>query len=235
MNEIFADEQKKLRGRFMEMGIDASEQIYLATKSFIDKDIELAQKVKENDDLVNEEELALEKRALKVMALQQPLAADFRTVITILKASSDVERIADHAVHIARETILVDALEEKLNSQEIDEIISQMTVKLRRMLENILDAYLKTDEQNAYEVANCDLEIDRLYIQGQKIIIEKMKDHPKGIEMGSHYLTIIRLLERIGDHIVNLAEWIIYSVTGRITELNPGKANPVLVKDQDLK
>ena len=68
MREIFNDEQKKLRGRFMEMGIDASEQIYLATKSFLDKDVKLAQEVVDHDSLVNEEELVLEKQALKIIA-----------------------------------------------------------------------------------------------------------------------------------------------------------------------
>ncbi|SEM55569.1 phosphate transport system protein [Ligilactobacillus sp. WC1T17] len=226
MREIFNDEQKKLRGRFMEMGIDASEQIYLATKSFLDKDVKLAQEVVDRDSLVNEEELVLEKQALKIIALHQPLAAEFRSVITVLKASSDVERIADHAVHIARETLILDDLRHELKTlDEVDEILANVTAAVRKMLEDVLDAYVKGDEQKAYEVANADLDIDRAYATAQKIVISEMKDNPKGIEYGSHYLTTVRLLERIGDHIVNLAEWIVYSATGHLVELNPGKAD----------
>ncbi len=93
MGVIFDEELKKLRTRFMEMGIDASEQIYKAAKAFTDHDSALAREVLATDAQINDEEISLEKRALKLMALQQPLASDFRKIISILKASNDVERL----------------------------------------------------------------------------------------------------------------------------------------------
>ena len=90
MNEIFNDELKKLRGRFMEMGINTSEQIYKATKAFIDRDVALAKEVGENDRLINDGETYLEKHAFKLMNIQRPKESEFRSIMSILKASSDL-------------------------------------------------------------------------------------------------------------------------------------------------
>ena len=103
MHEIFYDELRKLNVRFMEMGINVSEQIYRSTKAFIEHDKELANEVVSDDREINGGEMQLENQALKLIALQQPVASDFRTIVSVLKASSDLERIGDHAVSIAKE------------------------------------------------------------------------------------------------------------------------------------
>ena len=216
MNEIFNDELKKLRGRFMEMGINTSEQIYKATKAFIDRDVVLAKEVNENDRLINDGETYLEKHAFK-----------FRSIMSILKASSDLERMADHASHIARDAIRIKDMDQ--HWPDIENAIAEMAETVRHMLEKSLDAYVYTNEQTAYSVANMDLEVDKQYVQVHEKIIDQMHAHPELIKDGSHYITVIHLLERIGDHIVNLVEWVIYAATGKITELNPGKADPELV------
>lgn len=144
MHEIFYDELRKLNVRFMEMGINVSEQIYRSTKAFIEHDKELANEVVSDDQEINGGEMQLENQALKLIALQQPVASDFRTIVSVLKASSDLERIGDHAVSIAKETILV-----KGNPRvpQIEEKISAMTADIRKMLEQVLDAYVKADEK----------------------------------------------------------------------------------------
>lgn len=223
MGAIFDDELKRLRGRFMEMGIDASEQIYQATKAFNEKDAQLARQVLENDHQLNDEEIQLEKQALKLMALQQPVATDFRKIISILKASSDVERLGDYAAHIARAGIRLSADEA---DEQVEKQIEKMMMIVRQMLEKVMDAYVYTDEQKAYEVANEDLQVDLIYVQQQDAIMDALV---KSREYGT-YLSVIRYLERAGDHIVNLAEWIIYSGSGQLVELNPGKADPAMVK-----
>ena len=93
MHEIFYDELRKLKVRFMEMGINVSEQIYRSTKSFIEHDKELANEIVNDDQEINSGEIQLENQALKLIALQQPVASDFRTIVSVLKASSDLERI----------------------------------------------------------------------------------------------------------------------------------------------
>ncbi|MCI1975442.1 MAG: phosphate signaling complex protein PhoU [Limosilactobacillus sp.] len=227
MGAIFNDELKRLRGHFMEMGIDASEQIYQATKAFTDHDKGLAEQVLKTDPKINNEEINLEKEALKLMALQQPVASDFRKIISILKASSDIERLGDYASHIARAAI---NLSRREHNDEIEGQIEKMMMLVREMLERVLDAYVYTDEQKAYEVANEDLNVDLIYVQQQHAIMNALVKAGENVKAYGDYLSVIRYLERAGDHIVNLAEWIIYSGSGKLVELNPGKADPTMVK-----
>lgn len=227
MGAIFNDELKRLRSHFMEMGIDASEQIYQATKAFTEKNPKLAQKVLDVDIKINDEEVSLEKQALKLMALQQPVASDFRKIISILKASSDVERLGDYAAHIARAAI---SLSKRDDNPAIEKQIEKMMMLVRQMLEKVLDAYVYTDEQKAYEVANEDLQIDLIYVQQQDVIMKELAAGGQEVKTYGNYLSVIRYLERAGDHIVNLAEWIIYSGAGKLVELNPGKADPMMVQ-----
>ena len=201
----------------MEMGINVSEQIYRSTKSFIEHDKELANEIVNDDQEINSGEIQLENQALKLIALQQPVASDFRTIISVLKASSDLERIGDHAVSIAKETILV-----KGNPRvpQIEEKISAMTADIRKMLEQVLDAYVKADEKSARNIAQEDKKIDEQYKFCRDLIVKEMQHETKTAVATSSYLLVVRLLERIGDHIVNLSEWIVYSKNGHLVELN---------------
>ncbi|CUS25944.1 phosphate uptake regulator PhoU [Paucilactobacillus oligofermentans DSM 15707 = LMG 22743] len=227
MHELFADELKKLRGRFMEMGINVSEQIYASTKSFIDHDLKAANKVIEDDITTNKEEVSLEERALKLIALQQPVASDFRAIISILKASTDLERMGDYSVNIARETIRVKG-NPRVN--EIEKAIDEMTKLIREMLEEALDAYVRNDEKMARKVALRDLEADKQYILIRNNITAAMQQDSETVVANSGYMMVVRLLERMGDHIVNLSEWIVYNASGELVELNPGKKDPEMVQ-----
>ena len=201
----------------MEMGINVSEQIYRSTKAFIEHDKELANEVVSDDQEINGGEMQLENQALKLIALQQPVASDFRTIVSVLKASSDLERIGDHAVSIAKETILV-----KGNQRvpQIEEKISAMTADIRKMLEQVLDAYVKADEKSARNIAQEDKKLDEQYKVCRNLIVKEMQHETKTAVATSSYLLVARLLERIGDHIVNLSEWIVYSKNGHLVELN---------------
>ncbi len=211
----------------MEMGIDASEQIYQATRAFVDHDEQLARQVLNSDLKINDEEINLEKQALKLMALQQPVADDFRKIISILKASTDIERLGDYSTHIARSAI---SLSGRDHDAAIENQIEEMMMIIRKMLERVMDAYVYTNEQEAYEVANEDLKVDLIYVRQQKAIISALTAGGKDVKAYENYLSVLRNLERAGDHIVNLAEWVIYSGSGKLVELNPGKADPDLVK-----
>lgn len=228
MKEIFRDEMKKLNGRFNEMGIDISEQIYQATKSFVDHDQQLAEQIINQDETINDNEISLEERALKLIALQQPVARDFRKIISILKASSDLERIGDHAIIIARETI---RLKGNNRIPEVEELISDLTADIRSMLEQSLDASIRGDAEMAKKIAQSDQEVDEQYYQIYQLLIEIMKRETNTAVAATSYLMVIRMLERIGDHIVNLCEWVLYHETGKLKELNPGK----LHRDEYLK
>ncbi|MCT3398432.1 phosphate signaling complex protein PhoU [Lentilactobacillus hilgardii] len=227
MRALFGDELKKLHGRFVEMGLNISEQIYNSTQAFIEHDKKLAQEVIDTDNNTNGEEMDLEKQALKLIALQQPVATDFRVIISILKASSDLERVGDHAVSIARETI---RMKGQARIPGVEKEIAQMTDQVRDMLEKALDAYSKNDELAARNLSKEDVDVDKQYLLIRDEITKAVHNDTETVQSSASYFMVIRLLERIGDHIANLAEWIVYSASGKIVELNPGKANPELVR-----
>lgn len=219
MHEIFLDELKKLNTQFMEMGVAVNDAIDHATRAFVDHDKKTSQKMVDNEERIPEESLDIQKKALKLMALQQPVATDFRVVISILKATTDLERIGENAMSIAWETIRV-----KGNPRipEVEEIISTMTHDVRHMLIQVLTAYVQDDEKMAKEVAAKDTKIDEAYVKARKLIVDGIEKDPSKAVASSSYFVVTRLLERIGDHIVNLAMWVVYKTTGELNELiNP--------------
>ncbi|MHA8138121.1 phosphate signaling complex protein PhoU [Lactobacillaceae bacterium Scapto_B20] len=229
MHDAFLEELKKLQSTFMNMGINVSEQIYQASTTFLNHNKSEAKKIVNDDTQVNTEEVDLEKEALNLIALQQPVAAYFRQIICILKASSDLERIGDHASSIAQETL---RMKKKQKLADVDEIISKMTLKIREMLEATLDAYLHENESAAKLIAQDDLTIDKYFVESRNLIIAEIEKDTKKIPSAASYLLVIRLLERIGDHIVNLDEWVVYNHSGKLVELNPGKIEPDLIKKE---
>lgn len=217
MHEVFLDELRKLNTRFMGMGIDVSESIEEATQAFVDHDKKLAQSLVKDDQKVSRAATKVEKRTLKLMALQQPVASDFRNVISILKATGDLERIGENALSIAWETIRV-----KGNPRipEVETIIKSMSKKVNFMLDQVLKAYVQGDEKLAREVAKKDDEVDEDYVKARKLIIAGIKQDPEAAVASSSYFMVIRLLERIGDHVVNLAQWVVYKMSCELVDLN---------------
>ncbi|WP_300560981.1 phosphate signaling complex protein PhoU, partial [Companilactobacillus sp.] len=216
MRKLFSSELNQLHDQFMQMGINTSEQIYQATKAFTMHDNNLAKEVIENDQNTNGEEVHLEKEAFDFIALQQPVATDLRIIMVILKASSDLERIGDHAVSIAQETIRG---ESDRRLPIVEKNIADMTAQIRTMLEQALDSYVRNDVELARSVAKEDLKVDKSYILTRSLVTDSIQDGYVTAHMGSSYLMVDRMLERIGDHIVNLAEWTVYVATGEMVEL----------------
>ena len=225
MHEIFLDELKKLNTQFMEMGVFVNDDIDDATRAFVDHDKKKAQLMIDDEAKIPHESLDIQKKALKLMALQQAVATDFRVVISILKATTDLERIGENAMSIALETIRV-----KGNPRipEVEEIISRMTHNVRHMLIQVLTAYVQDDDRMAKEVAGRDTEIDEDYVKARKLIVDGIENDPTAAVASSSYFVVTRLLERIGDHIVNLAMWVVYKTTGELTELsNPSEEKTI--------
>lgn len=220
MNNLFTEALKKLSAQLTAMGNTVSDQIFKATQSYIDHDKTAAQALVQHDQSINRNEVDLEKQALTLMTLQQPVADDFRNVITILKASADLERIGDHATSIARETIRVKG------NHRIDEIEAQLAVLsklIRNMLADVLAASETKDADKAKTIAARDIEVDRQFDAIRQAAISAMQQDTNVAKAGTSYLFVVKLLERIGDRIVNLAEEVVYDQTGEIIELNQGR------------
>lgn len=212
----FEEELEKLHNQFYAMGTEVAGQIKKAVRAFVSHDRVLAKEVIEHDEIVNNYETKLEKKSLEIIALQQPVSSDLRTVITALKASSDVERMGDHAVSIAQATIRMKG-EERM--PEIEEEIKKMGKAVRHMVEEALEVYLTGDEERAYEIAASDETIDNFFRDIQAMTVEGIRQHPDAAFAAKEYFQVLMFLERVGDYARNLCEWVVYLKSGKIIEL----------------
>ena len=213
----FDDELNDLHVRFSEMGMMVNEAIYKSVNAFINHDKTLAQEVIDADVQINEREVDLEKRSFEMIALQQPVTTELRMIVTVMKASSDLERMGDHAVSIAKSTIRVKG---NTRAPEIEETLAQMATKVKQMVEEVLDAYVKSDEKRAREIAKEDLRVDEFSNKIYKMCIKQMQEDSDTIVGSMDYMLVDSYLERIGDYVTNICEWIIYLDTGKLIELN---------------
>ncbi|ACG62274.1 phosphate transport system protein PhoU [Streptococcus equi subsp. zooepidemicus MGCS10565] len=212
----FEEELDKLHNQFYSMGTEVLSQINKTVRAFVSHDRELAKEVIEEDDTINEFETKLEKKSLEIIALQQPVSNDLRTVITVLKASSDIERMGDHAASIAKATIRMKG-EERIPI--VEEHINLMGKAVKQMVEEVLNAYINADDAKAYEIAASDEIIDNYFREIQSLAVEEIRKTPDAVFAGKEYFQVLMYLERIGDYARNICEWIVYLKTGKIIEL----------------
>ncbi|MCM6877480.1 phosphate signaling complex protein PhoU [Enterococcus faecium] len=213
----FEEELLNLHNQFYEMGMMVSSAVHKSVRAYIKHDKILAQEVIENDININNMETRLEKKSFEMIALQQPVTTDLRMIITVMKASSDLERMADHAVSVAKSTI---RLKGQTRIPEIEKEISDMSDYVKKMVDNVLVAYVKTDEKDARTIANMDQRVNDYFNRIYNATIKNMQENPETVISGTDYLNVASYLERIGDYVTNICEWIVYLATGKITELN---------------
>ncbi|MDO4666234.1 MAG: phosphate signaling complex protein PhoU [Streptococcus sp.] len=212
----FEEDLEKLHNQFYAMGNEVLSQINRTVRAFVTHDRDMAKEVIEEDAEVNEYEVKLEKKSLEIIALQQPVSQDLRTVITVLKASSDLERMGDHAVSIAQATI---RMKGEVRIQSVEEEIYNMGREVKNFVEETLNVYLKGNVNQAYEVAAQDEKINDYFDRIRDLATEEIKQNPELIVTGRDYFQVISYLERIGDYAKNICEWVVYFETGKIIEL----------------
>ncbi|MGT2906283.1 phosphate signaling complex protein PhoU [Streptococcus dentiloxodontae] len=212
----FEEELEKLHNQFYAMGTEVAGQITKTVRAFVSHDRQLAKEVIENDEEVNNYETKLEQKSLEIIALQQPVSADLRNVITVLKASSDVERMGDHASAIAKATI---RMKGEVRLLEVETEIKAMGKIVRNMVEEALEVYLNGEENRAYEVAASDEIVDNYFRDIQNLVVDGIRHNPDTAFAGKEYFQVLMYLERIGDYARNLCEWVVYLKSGKIVEL----------------
>lgn len=212
----FEEDLEKLHNQFYAMGQEVLSQINRTVRAFVTHDRDLAKQVIEDDAEVNEYEVKLEKKSFEMIALQQPVSQDLRTVLTVLKAVSDVERMGDHAVAIAQATIRMKG-EERIPA--VEEEIKKMGREVKSVVEAALDLYLNGSVDDAYRVASMDEQINHYFETIRDLATEEIKKNPEAIVTGRDYFQVISYLERIGDYAKNICEWVVYFETGKIVEL----------------
>ena len=177
-----------------------------------ERNTELALKTVEGDAAVDKLEHTIDNMAIRVLALRNPVADDLRLVISALKIASLLERVADYSANIAKRVIA-------LNSAPAIAPISslpRMGEMVRRMIDDTLKAYTKEDAELAYDVWARDQEVDQLYNSMFREMLTFMMEDPRSITSCTHLIFMAKNIERIGDHMTNIAEIIIYQVTGQM-------------------
>lgn len=194
----------------IKMGSLVEESIENTIHALKKQDVELARKVFRNDDVIDDMEQKIERMCLNLIARQQPLAKDLRTISTALKIITDMERIGDHSSDIAEITIRM--ANEKYIKPLID--IPKMAELAKQMVKNSIDAYVKQDIQLAEEVCASDDEVDDLFAKIKLELINIVKNDPESVDQIINFLFIAKYLERMADHATNIGEWVVFNVTG---------------------
>lgn len=214
--QSFQDELDSLHHELIRMGSKVEEQIDKCINALAAQDAEMANRIIEDDDIIDNMEVDIEGKCVKLIARQQPLAIDLRTIFTAIKIVTDLERIADHAVDISKITLMLK--DEKYIKPLID--IPRMAGIVQEMIRVSLDAYVRLDTNLAEEICKRDDEIDTIYKQVFRELLLIMMEDPTTVSQATQFLFVCKFLERIGDHVTNICEWIVYLVTGEYKDLN---------------
>lgn len=207
---------QELHNDLLRMGSIVEKQIHQCIESLVNHDIPLAEQVIKNDDLVDDLQKDIEDKCIRLIATQQPLAIDLRNIFTTTKIVTDLERMADHAVDIAKITKRLKG--EVYIKQLID--IPKMGEIVKNMIKASLDAYVEGSVEKAYATCKMDDEIDAIYKQVFSELLVKMMQEPSTINQATQFLFVCKFLERVADHTTNICEWTIYLVTGEQKDLN---------------
>lgn len=214
--ETFNQQILHVKHNVLRMGTLVEEVVEMSVTSLEEKNIELAEKVNVEDNKIDALDIEIENDCMKLLALQQPLAKDLRTIATAMKVITDLERMGDNAVNIAKITIQIG--NEPLIKPLVD--IPKMYSIVQKMIKLSLDAFVNEDIKLAEEVAEMDQEVDDLYESIVNDILALIAQDSTITVQGSKLLLVGRYLERIADHATNICERVIYMVTGELREIN---------------
>jgi phosphate transport system protein len=204
----FEQELRTLRERLATMGERAARQIALAMKALADKDDELARDVIKNDAQIDRDENDIDELALQILATRQPVASDLRFITMALKFVVDLERIGDHAGGIAKRALELN----RLPSLEPRIDLSRLAELVQKNLQAALDSFVRKDAERATAVITADAEIDKLNASLFAELIAHVATDPATVTRVLPLTSVCRYLERVGDHVKNLAEDVVYMV-----------------------
>jgi phosphate transport system protein len=202
-----------LRHEILAVGTLVEEAIDKALRVLAERDAALIDEIVEGDNLIDQREVEVEEECLKVLALHQPMAADLRFVVAVLKVNNDLERMADLAVNIARRTR--HSLMQPAGSKPLVNF-DEIGQKVVTMVHMSLEALVHQDARMAREIGRMDEEVDTIHRSTYERLKQAMRESPENVEEAVGYLTISRSLERIADLATNVAEDIVFMVDGEV-------------------
>jgi phosphate transport system protein len=208
--KAFDEDVDQLRGLISEMGGIAEQAIRESMRCLMQRDLEGARRVVEEDRRLDSLEAEAERRVVQLIALRAPMAGDLREVIAALKIAGVVERIGDYAKNIAKR---VEALGQGGKIEPLS-LLPEMARIVAEMVCNVLDAFVRRDEALARAVCERDRAVDDFYNSIFRALLTFMMENPQNITEATHLLFVARNLERIGDHATNVAEMVYFAATG---------------------
>ena len=201
-----------LKKSLLELSAMVEESVHRSVKSIELRDTDLAQKIVEYDIEIDKKEVEVEEECLKILALHQPVAIDLRFIVAVLKINSDLERIGDLAVNIAKRAFHL----ANFQKAEYSFDFSTMAQKSTMMLKKALDSLVNMDTDLAREVGAADDEVDDMKRKMTIQVKEAIAKDPLQTEQYLQYMSIARHLERVADHAANIAEDVLYMIEGEI-------------------
>ena len=213
MRKTFDEQLMQLNREMISMGALCENVIAMAAKSLLEGDMELAKKVPVTDAEIDQKEREIESMCLKLLLQQQPVARDLRIISSALKMITDMERIGDQSADIAEIVTManITASDDTLH-------IGNMARAAIKMVTGAVDAFVSRDIKAAVEVIKYDDVVDDLFNKLKHELITIFGTSPEKGEYALDLLMIAKYLERIGDHATNIAEWVVFSITGRHEE-----------------
>lgn len=216
MRERYEEELKKLNASIISMGKMIEIAIEGSVLALMGGDLASCDEIIKNDDAIDEMEKEIEQLCVRLLLQQQPMASDLRMVTAALKMVTDMERIGDHAGDIA------DLIKQMGNGKAIansmgkyaNAKLEQMCSEIQKMLYNSISAYIDRDVSKAKDVIANDDIVDELYFKLKREFVRQIQIKIENGEEIADFLLIAKYFERIGDHATNIAEWVIYSITG---------------------
>ena len=211
MRTQYDEQLAEMNRMLLMMGAYIENAIEMAIKALIEQDKELAVKIIQNDNEIDNLEKDIEHICLLLILRQQPIAGDLRQVSAVLKMITDMERIGDHAQDISEITLL---LADSVYIKKLEHI-TQMAEATKKMVTDSLNAFVKKDLSLARKVIASDDEVDDLLCHIKDDLIGLIHEDMENGMQAMDLLMIAKYFERIGDHAVNIAEWVIFSITGQ--------------------
>ncbi|MDD3129081.1 MAG: phosphate signaling complex protein PhoU [Candidatus Izemoplasmatales bacterium] len=206
----FDYELEELKLSLIKMGDLVIKNIHLSLKSFIEMNSDLANKIIKDDKIVNQFEYDIEKDCMRIILKEQPVARDLRLITSVLKMITDLERIGDHAADISKLTVFM----EKNNKPYLVPQVNKMVDESEKMIKMALESFVNQDQNIALKVIDNDDIVDDYFTEIQHLVAEAIRQDNIDADYAIYLMMAAKYLERIGDHAVNIAEWVIFSIVG---------------------
>ncbi|MBI4296341.1 MAG: phosphate signaling complex protein PhoU [Chloroflexi bacterium] len=215
----FHKKLKEIQDDIVAMGGMVQEAISRSIDALKNRDLELAKQIIVDDHKINKKRFDIEEKCIQLIATQQPMASDLRTIISVLNIITEIERIGDYAEGIAKIVIMIG--DEPPLKPLID--IPRMAEKTNEMMRRSLEAFIARDAQAARKVALEDDEVDALYNQVFRELLIYMMEDPRTVSRATRLIWVAHNLERSADRVTNICERVVYIVTGKMEEIGISK------------